>query len=156
MSDDVELPMTLPLDSDGFLRQACPTCEREFKVSPTQDDGEPTPVTDGGYFCPYCGIQAEVGSWFTKAQVEHALEIAQHEIVAPMIKDFAKGLARRTGGMMSAKVSTDNPPEPQVVTEDDDMRRVDFACHPTDPLKVAEDWSGPIRCLICGATWTAD
>ncbi len=32
MSDDeVMLEISMPLDSDGFLRRECPTCEREFK-----------------------------------------------------------------------------------------------------------------------------
>ncbi len=32
MTDDkVSFGMTIPLDSDGFLRRECPTCEREFK-----------------------------------------------------------------------------------------------------------------------------
>jgi hypothetical protein len=148
--------MSLPLDADGFLRQECPTCEREFKVWPSQHDDDPTPVADGGYFCPYCGIQAEVGAWFTKAQVELALEIAQREVVAPMLRKFAQDLGRQTSGIISAKVSIDSSPEPQTLTEDDDMRRVDFSCHPNDPLKVADDWCGSVRCLICGATSTAD
>jgi hypothetical protein len=30
------------------------------------------------------------------------------------------------------------------------MRRVDPACHPEEPIKVLEEWSAPVRCLICG------
>ena len=32
------------------------------------------------------------------------------------------------------------------------MRRIDFVCHPDDPIKVADDWTGLVRCLICGTT----
>jgi hypothetical protein len=28
---DVSIPMSLPLDGDGFLRRECPKCERQFK-----------------------------------------------------------------------------------------------------------------------------
>lgn len=59
MSDDeVALSMSLPLDSDGFLRRECPTCERELKwlVSADDEDDEDGGVPDGGYFCPYCGV----------------------------------------------------------------------------------------------------
>ena len=31
------------------------------------------------------------------------------------------------------------------------MRRIEFECHPKDPLKVAEDWAEPVHCVICGA-----
>ena len=29
--DEIEIPVTMPLDGDGFLRRECPTCEEEFK-----------------------------------------------------------------------------------------------------------------------------
>jgi len=30
------------------------------------------------------------------------------------------------------------------------MTRVDFACHPSEPLKILDDWHEPVHCLICG------
>ena len=36
------------------------------------------------------------------------------------------------------------------MTEVDDMTRVEFECHPTEPVKVLEEWDKPMRCLICG------
>jgi hypothetical protein len=45
----------------------------------------------------------------------------------------------------------DNLPERlDPLTEADDMTRVDFACHPSEPLKVLDDWRKAVRCLICG------
>lgn len=44
--------MSVPLDSEGFLRRECPTCEREFKWKPAGEDEEATPAPEGGYFCP--------------------------------------------------------------------------------------------------------
>jgi hypothetical protein len=44
----------------------------------------------------------------------------------------------------------DLPDEMDPLTEDDDMRRVDVRCHPTEPIKVIEDWPGAVYCLICG------
>ena len=38
--DKVTLGMTIPLDSDGFLRRECPTCEREFKWRPSEAEAE--------------------------------------------------------------------------------------------------------------------
>ena len=31
MSDEISIPIALPLDGDGFLRRECPACELEFK-----------------------------------------------------------------------------------------------------------------------------
>ena len=130
--DDVTLEMPMPLDSDGFLRRECPTCEREFKWLYTpEDEGIAAPTIDGGYFCPYCGIQ----------------------VLGPMLKRFGddiKGIGRSSGGMMSGEVKYDAPDELDPLTEVDDMTRVDFECHPTEPVKVLDDWEKPVRCLICG------
>lgn len=52
---EVELSMSIPLDSDGFARRACPNCERELKWIISSDGEEATPAPEGGYFCPYCG-----------------------------------------------------------------------------------------------------
>ena len=40
MNDEIRVPVSLPLDSDGFLRRECPTCEREYKWFSHQE-GDP-------------------------------------------------------------------------------------------------------------------
>ena len=141
MSDgEVTLDMAVPVDSDGFLRRECPTCEREFKWRPSSaDEEEASDTADGGYFCPYCGVQAPVDAWFTKAQLELAEHIVQVEVVDPMLRKFTGDISGHAG-------------EPGPLTEDDDMRRTNFTCHPLEPLKILDDWDQPARCLICGQT----
>jgi DNA-directed RNA polymerase subunit RPC12/RpoP len=144
MSDgDVTLSMAIPVDSDGFLRRECPTCEREFKWLPSSsedaEDEEAADAADGGYFCPYCGVQASADAWFTKEQLELAEHIVQVEVVDPMLRKFTGSISNQAG-------------EPEPLTEDDDMRRIDFACHPSEPLKILDDWDQPVRCLVCGQT----
>lgn len=152
MSDDeVTLGMSVPLDSDGFLRRECPTCEREFKWLPsTSDEDEAAPPPDGGYFCPYCAIQAPDSSWFTKAQIELATNTVATEVVGPMMKDFGRDLQRDSGGFLNVTTSYDAPDEMEPLTEDDDMKRVDFGCHPDEPVKVLDGWDRPVHCLMCG------
>lgn len=138
MSDDeVTLGMSIPLDSDGFLRRECPTCEREFKwlqTSGETDEGTET-ANEGGYFCPYCGVQAPADAWLTEAQVALAQNIVATEFIAPMVRKLG---------------TYDEPERLDPLTEADDMTRVDFACHPSEPLKVLDDWRKAVRCLICG------
>jgi hypothetical protein len=44
-----------------------------------------------------------------------------------------------------------NPPDKlDPLTEADDMRRVDFECHPSVPIKVLDEWDRSVYCLICG------
>jgi hypothetical protein len=140
--DEVTLSMAIPVDSDGFLRRECPTCEREFKWLPSSaDEEEEEEEASGtaGYFCPYCVVQAPTDAWFTKAQLELAEHIVQVEVVDPMLRKFAGGISGHAE-------------EPEPLTEDDDMRRIDFACHPSEPLKILDDWRQPVHCLVCGAT----
>jgi hypothetical protein len=157
MSDDeVTLEMSLPLDSAGFLRRECPTCEREFKWLPSSGDDDEADVAvpdDAGYSCPYCGVQAPAGSWLTQAQADLAQNMVQRQVLGPLLKDFGKDMdriGRSSGGLISVSMDYDEPEELDPLTEADDMRRVDFACHPGEPLKVLDDWDRPVRCLVCG------
>lgn|SRR5487761_373755 len=136
---EVVVGMSIPLDSDGFMRRECPTCEREFKWLHSAEEDEDTElVVDGGYFCPYCGVQTPVSDWFTQAQIELAQNVVEREVVEPMIREFAD-------------VSTGTRPQNiEPLTESDDMTRVNFTCHPSEPLKILNDWEKPAYCLICG------
>jgi uncharacterized protein (UPF0212 family) len=90
--------MTIPVDSDGFLRRECPTCEREFKWLPASEDDDAVGMLDGGYFCPYCGVQAPEDAWFTEAQLALARSITEAEVVEPMLSKFADDIARAPSG----------------------------------------------------------
>jgi hypothetical protein len=154
MSDDeVAVGMSIPLDSDGFLRRECPTCEREFKWLPSTDDEVAAEAPAGGYFCPYCVIQAPPDAWFTKAQLELAETIVAREVVGPMLDSFSRDLkriGRQSGGLLDIEVSRDEPEDVGDLVEEDDMRRVGFSCHPSEPIKVLDEWMDPVHCLMCG------
>lgn len=153
--DDVSLSMSLPLDSDGFLRRECPTCERELKwlVSTVDDaDGEAPP--DGGYFCPYCGIQAPPDTWLTQGQADLAQSLVATQVVGPMLKDFARDISSGSGEFISVRATYDELEAMEPLTEADDMKRVDFECHPHEPVKVLDDWEDQVRCPTCGEAAT--
>src|SRR4051794_306969 len=130
------LSFSVPLDDDGFLRRECPACEREFKWRPTPEGESGEPAPDDGYACPYCVLRAPSDHWWTKDQLEYAQALAAREILGPELK----GLERRADpdAFISFDVTVDLPPEPDPLDEPNDMRRVDFACHPNEPVKVAE------------------
>jgi hypothetical protein len=132
-----EMSVSLPLDEDGFLRRECPECERECKWL-YSEDSEPSP--DDGYACPYCAKRATPERWWTPAQADFAAKSAGNQLLGEMLGKF-----RRSG----FEVSLDPPPTP--LTEVNDMRRVDFECHPGEPVKVREDWNGPVHCVVCAA-----
>jgi hypothetical protein len=74
------------------------------------------------------------------------------EVMEPMFEKFADDIARsfRSAGMATRSVPSSRAAEPDPLTEDDDMTRVDFACHPSEPLKVRDDWDQAAYCLVCG------
>ena len=145
MSDERRISVPIPLDSDGFLRRECQTCTREFKWRVSGEDEKAEQPDAAGYFCPYCAIQAPVDDWSTPAQLDYVGAIGTREIIGPLFDQF-----ERSG----FKVERDLPAGPPELTEDDDMRRVDFACHLGEPVKVLEGWSKAVYCLICGESAT--
>jgi hypothetical protein len=152
MRDEVEISMSLPLDDDGFLRRECPTCEREFKWF-ASDEGESEPPPQGGYYCPYCGVQASADAWHTKAQVKQAEATVTREVVSPELKKLERSfreVGRASGGLIETRMDVETPEEPDPLIEMDDMIRVDFSCHPKEPVKVLDNWTQPVHCLICG------
>lgn len=98
-------------------------------------------------------MQAPAGSWWTKAQLEFVHAVGMREVAGPVLERLKRGaseVGRSSGGLIEAHVESDVPAEPEPLQEEDDMRRVEFACHPTEPVKVLDDWDEPVHCLICG------
>lgn len=143
---DVIGKFTLSIDDDGFLRRECPHCEREFKWL-HGDDGEPMPA--GGYHCPYCEGRSEEG-WWTRPQLAH-IEAKVGDQLDDDMHSMLKGFERSSSKSLQIRV-TRSPQRriPPVPDEPNDMRRVDFDCHPAEPVKVLESWDGPVHCLMCG------
>lgn len=149
MSYSVEIP----LDA-GFLRRECPHCEREFKWHHGPTDERPEDVEDPPvYFCPYCGDSAPPDHWWTKDQ----LDFAQRTVVGPAIREMADDLKKSFGNqrnsMIKFSVSHNEPEPPAALQEPEDMEIVEPPCHPWEPMKVIQEWSEPLHCLVCGETF---
>jgi hypothetical protein len=154
VDDEVSFSVSFPLDAEGFLRRECPSCSREFKWL-EQEEGEPMPAD--GYACPYCGSRSPSDGWFTRGQ-ERIIEAAVDEnVISPQLRGLEEtfsDLEKSSGGLLSARIERQPRQRPSRLSERNDMRRVDFVCHPTEPVKVLEDWNGPVHCLICGPPQT--
>jgi hypothetical protein len=148
---EMQFSMSMPLD-DGFLRRQCPSCSHEFKWhhGPTEErpaDAEDLPF----YYCPYCGNPADHDAWWTEAQREYAQQLAAGE-GARLANDELQRMARQLrGGFVKMTVTPGPEPDPPApLVEPADMVSVASPCHPWEPVKVLEDWTGPIHCLVCG------
>lgn len=164
----VTVSASLPLDGDGFLRRACPQCAREFKwrPAPSNDDaaGEPDTPHDAAplhYFCPYCHEPSAADeSWFTGEQVAYMQELTAAEVLGPQLRQFGRNLEalNRPGSPVTFRAGDTGSQcqRPAPLSEPDDMVRVEFPCHPEEPLKIAADWDEEVSCLLCGVRYPAD
>ena len=144
------MPVSLPLDSDGFLRRECPTCEREFKWFSHQK-GDPDAEIVDQYFCPMCGVAAGTDSWWTPAQLEY-----MHGVSGPVIDQVAQDMIADAFKGVKGMAFTPNPSfsfdieTPNALAEPDDMIIVEPPCHTNEPLKVPEEDAARVHCLVCG------
>lgn len=154
MDDEIRISISLPLDSDGFLRRQCPNCEREFKWFSHQE-GDPTAEQVTQYFCPLCGAPADADEWATRAQTEFALGAAGPHLDQWVSDSLAQALKGIKG--LRYKPNQDftlDLPDSEPLHEPDDMIIVEPPCHPNEPLKVPEEATALVHCLVCRAPFS--
>lgn len=128
-----------------------PNLRHEFKCLVTEKAAEATPAVAGGYFCPYCAVQAPTDAWWTTAQLGLAQATIQREVIAPELRKLKRDVERANprNGFIQMSVEISDEPDRRALSESNDMRRADFTCHPHDPIKVLESWKHPVSCMIC-------
>ncbi|MCC9069970.1 hypothetical protein ACFOW9_07110 [Arthrobacter cryoconiti] len=155
MDEEIQVPVSLPLDDDGFLRRECSACEEEFKwFSHAEGDADAEPASQ--YFCPLCGVPADLDSWWTPAQLEYgfgsaggAIDQAMKDALTDAFKGI-KGLKFEHNSSFSLDIETPDP-----LIEPNDMVIVEPPCHPNEPTKVPETSTDCVFCLICGSQFAA-
>lgn len=138
----MEVPITLPLDHDGFLRRECPRAESA--EAPTS------------YFCPLCGEPAGTESWYTQEQLDYIRGVS----IAAATRSMNQELGQAFRSLKNNKSLTvrqtgefNVPDEPMPLTDADDMTTITSPCHPYEPVKVPETQASPFHCLVCGAPY---
>lgn len=155
MDDEISVPISLPLDNDGFLRRECPTCEKQFKWY-AHPEGDPDAEPVDQYFCPLCGAPSGADAWWTPAQLEYAQGAA-----APALEEHVQEMLRDAFNRIKDVTFTPDPhfsleiATPDPITEQDDMVIVEPPCHPNEPLKVPDSaLGGHLHCLVCGSAFS--
>lgn len=154
VDDEIEVEVSLPLDSDGFVRRECPHCLGQFKWhnGPANEEAEQQ-ARPSAYHCPFCGQPAGDQSWFTQEQtdfIEQAVAPEAFGIVQDELEKMfrsVKGMTYKRGG------GSDRPQHPDPMAEPDDMTIVASPCHGYEPIKVPDDHTGALHCLICGSAF---
>ncbi len=147
----METSITLPLD-EGFLRRQCPSCDREFKWHQGPTDDRPSDFADPAmYHCPYCGLTALVDECQTAEQIEFIQAMVTGPVTREVADEVDEMARRYSGDFIKISVTHDPEPEPPApLVEPHDMGVVTSPCHPWEPIKITEDWTEAVHCLICG------
>jgi ribosomal protein S27AE len=145
----------MPLDDDGFLRRQCPHCSRQFKWHNGPTAGKPEGMVDPeAYHCPRCGNVAGHDEWWTDEQValvEESMSGHAFREVTDTLEDKFRGIK----GMTYRPSYEDEPVQPTPLHEPNDMLIVTPPCHVWEPIKVPEEATARIFCLICGEAFAA-
>lgn len=153
----MDVPVSMALDDEGFLRRECPNCNRQFKWhnGPANAEAESQPDS-GTYYCPFCGEPAEAGRWWTQEQIEYGHGVALSQALPALADEFFDGLKNLNSKHFKVTRSGhDAPPDaPMPLVEPTDMTVVTSPCHPWQPVKIPDDAKSPLHCLVCGATYT--
>jgi hypothetical protein len=152
----MEISVEFPVDTDGFLRRKCQSCEHEFKWHHGPTDSRPPEAVDPPMFaCPLCANRSDHGEWLTDEQqvyLEQVGEFYMQDAINAEMKQALRGSKNieYTPGKNTASA-------PTALHEPNDMIIVEAPCHPWEPVKVPEDRadSGPLHCLVCGEPYTA-
>ncbi len=147
--------ISFPLDN-GFLRRECPNCRRSFKWHHGPTNTRPDDFADPDqYHCPYCGVQADVESWFTQKQLDYITRLAGNEFSGVIKAEMDRALKPlEKSDFISVSVDHTPEPRPRPLREPADMVMVEPPCHPFEPLKVQEGWGSDLHCLICGTPFS--
>lgn len=141
MEQGVRVPLSLPLDEEGYLDRQCPSaeCETEFKVF-FEDWREK--VSDERVFCPVCRCEAPATSWNTASQAEFirqsVINYAQERIVTAMEEDARQFNRAQRPGFVSLSLSV-KPGRKEIVL----------------PVNVAETMRQSFACEICGCRYAS-
>lgn len=149
---EVEVSISIPQDSDGFIRRECDNCASQFKWhdGPANEEAEhqPAPVM---YNCPLCGRSGD--SWNTPEQAELARQAAMPQLMG-LVRDDLEKMFRGRKGITFKRGNDEFADESEPLIEPDDMIIVVSPCHAFEPVKIPEEHTGPVYCLICGSAFT--
>jgi len=153
VDDEYEIQVTLPLDSDGFLRRECPHCMRQFKWHDGPANGEAEQhARPAAYSCPLCGQPAADDSWNTQEQID-LIETTVMPMALGIMEDELEAMFKGVRGLEYKRGSEEPVDFTSPLVEPDDMTIVTSPCHDYEPVKVPDDHAGPLFCLICGSAF---
>lgn len=132
LEQGVQVPISLPLDDEGYFDRQCPseTCGANFKV--LFEDWRDK-VSDEKVFCPICRFEAKADSWNTSEQVKYITTVARNHlqgiITSAMQEDAHRFNRAQKPGFITLSLSVQSgPPEIEIPVSVADLMRQTFTC----------------------------
>ena len=125
---NLNIKLSIPCDSDGYVAFECPFCETEFKL--LGSDFQKAEYTYDDLFCPYCGLTSKRDRFFTKDQVEHVEGLCENYIIEQVNNMFGKtAKSVNKSKYQKAKFTPNKPVEVNELREHDTAEEIEiFRC----------------------------
>src|SRR5438067_112951 len=141
MEGGSQLPISIPIDNDGYLDRRCPSeaCQADFKV--LMEDWK-AKVSDDQVFCPICREEAKATEWNTPEQQEYIRQVGinymQGLIGQALSQDASDFNRRQRPGFINISMSY-KPGTPTLVV----------------PISAAEELRQKFTCEQCGCRYSS-
>ncbi|MEK5520860.1 TFIIB-type zinc ribbon-containing protein [Heyndrickxia sp. FSL W8-0423] len=141
-----KIPLSIPLDDEGFVTLQCPFCNCHFKITGT--DAMDESVYE--LFCPQCGLVAEPNDFLSDEVIERAMRLAEN-YVFESLNDFQNNVNKSFKNNKFVKVKTG--PEfkmnsPKIIVESDNMETYSVPC--CERLVKTSLIDDTLYCPFCG------
>lgn len=121
----MEIPISIPTDSEGYYTLECPFCKDSFKLSAA--DYEPEETIE--LFCPYCGLVNDKSNFISQKVIDHALDLANN-YAKDLLNDSFKKMKRNMRGssmkMDFKPLKKDKPRD--IIENDNELEELHLSC----------------------------
>ena len=146
----VSLPLSIPLDDDGFIELECDFCKDRFMLSKDTFESD----ENISFYCPICGLPNRINTFYTTDVLERARQQAQNYMIDEINKRFS-GLSKKINRSGVIKLKMNNPKhiqESELYKPAIEYYKNKMAC--CNVLVKATNYDNEIGlyCPICGRT----
>lgn len=145
----MEIPISIPTDSDGYYTLECPFCKDAFKLSANDYDMEETIEL----FCPYCGLVNDKNNFISQKVKDQAMELANNhaiDLINESLKQMKRNMKSSNMKMEIKPLKKEQPSE--IIENDNELEELHLSCC-NKYIKVTSTFDfDTIYCPYCGVS----
>ncbi len=105
MSDNLNMEISIPSDSDGFILLQCPLCSEYFKLTAQDINAEDVL----GIWCPNCGMRSE--NYLSEEIIKLATVMCKNKVEDMLYREMKKLEQKTRGKFITFKTGRKPTPE---------------------------------------------